>query len=137
MFRECAGGPVKALFAAHETGGATASAAVRALALSPRVLGLARQVLDDEALYLHHNKINLKAAVEGSAWPWHQDFGQWQLDGIAAPRMATVMVMLDDATELGGCLYFLPGSHRRGRLEPRWDESTAYKLYALPVTVSA
>ena len=132
VFREGAGGPVKALFAAHETGGATASAAVRALALSPRVLGLARRLLDDEALYLHHSKINLKAALEGSVWPWHQDFGQWHLDGIAAPQMTTVMMMLDDATELGGCLYFLPGSHRRGRLEPHWDESTAYKLYALP-----
>ena len=132
IVREGAGGTPKIVMRMHETDGPTASAPFRALSRTPRVLGAAQQVLEDEALYLHHSKLNMKGAVEGSVWPWHQDFGSWHLDGIAEPHLTTLMVMLDDASELGGCLYFLPGSHTRGRITPRWDDSTAYKFWALP-----
>ena len=70
----------------HERDGPTASPEYRAFACQSRTLGVARQLLRDDALYLHHSKVNLKAAIEGSAWPWHQDFGTWHLDGIAGPR---------------------------------------------------
>ena len=42
------------------------------------------------------------------------------------------MVMLDNATDFSGCLHMLPGRHRNGLVLPRWDESTPYKLWALP-----
>ena len=29
-------------------------------------------------------------------------------------------------------MHFQPGSHRPGRIEPQWDESTAYKFYSTP-----
>ncbi len=132
VFREGTDGTPKTVFRMHESDGATASVPFRALSLTPRVLGAARQALKDDALYIHHTKLNMKGAVEGSVWPWHQDFGSWYLDGIAKPHMTTLMVMLDDATEVGGCLYFLPGSHKRGRIAPRWDDTTAYKFWALP-----
>ena len=131
IFREGDAGQVKAMFRLHEPEGPTASAAFRAAAHTPRVLGLAQQVLGDDALYIHHTKVNMKPAIQGSAWPWHQDFGAWHLDGIAAPHMTTVLVMLQDATALNGCLYFLPGSHKANRIDPYWDESTAYKLWAV------
>ncbi len=73
----------------------------------------------------------MKAAIEGSAWPWHQDFGSWHLDGIAKPEMLTVMIALDEATEFNGCLHFLPGTHADGRLNPYFDTSTAWKLWAV------
>jgi ectoine hydroxylase len=95
------------------------------------VLAAAQQLLRDDAVYLHHCKVNMKAAIEGTAWPWHQDFGSWHLDGIAKPQMLTVMVMLDDATQMNGCLYLLPGSHRDGRTDPYFDTATAYKLWAV------
>ena len=41
-----------------------------------------RALLGEDDLYLHHSKVNAKAAIEGSVWPWHQDFGAWHLDGI-------------------------------------------------------
>ena len=44
----------------------------------------------DEELYLHHSKLNMKSAIEGSAWPWHQDFHSWHLDGIKQPDMVTL-----------------------------------------------
>ena len=104
---------------------------VRAACRSPRALGVAQQLLGDDALYLHHCKVNVKAAIQGSAWPWHQDFGAWHLDGIAEPQLTTMAVMLDEATEFNGCLYLLPGSHQEGRQKPYWDESTAYKIWAV------
>lgn len=121
----------KSMFRLHEADGATASAPFRALSRSPRVLGVAQQLMGDDRLYLHHSKVNVKAAIEGSIWPWHQDFGAWHLDGIERPDMSTFMVMLDDATEIGGCLYLLPGSHRWGRTDAYLDTSTAYRLWSV------
>lgn len=131
VFREGSDGQVKTMFKLHEPESPTASAAYRAAAHCPRVLATARKLLGDEQVYLHHLKVNMKAAIEGTAWPWHQDFGSWHLDGIQKPDMLTVMVMLDDASEMNGCLYLLPGSHRDGRTNPYYDTSTAYKLWAV------
>jgi ectoine hydroxylase len=122
----------KSLFRLHESDGPTASPPFRAACRLPRTLGVAQQLLGDSDLYLHHSKVNVKTAIEGSVWPWHQDYGSWMRDGIAAPDMATFMVALDDATEFNGALYLLPGSHRQGRAEPYFDTSTAYKLWAVP-----
>lgn len=129
--REGAGGAPKSMFRMHESDGAGASPAFRALSRTPRALGVAQQVLGERDLYLHHSKVNVKAAIEGSVWPWHQDYGSWMLDGIQRPDLATFMVMLDDATEMSGCLYLLPGSHRWGRTDAYFDTSTAYKVWSV------
>ncbi len=110
----------------------TYSAPFRALSRLDRTLGAAQQVLHDDELYMHHYKLNVKSAIEGSVWQWHQDYMSWQLDGIPRPELVTVMVMLEEATEMSGCLYFLPGTHKMGRIEPYFDESTAYKFMAAP-----
>ena len=120
---------VKIMFRLHETDGETASPAFRAAAHTPRILRAAQQCLHDDDVYMHHSKLNMKAAIEGSAWMWHQDFHAWHLDGIAEPNMATMTVVLTEATPLNGCMYVLPGSHKEGRSDPRRDESTAYKLW--------
>jgi ectoine hydroxylase len=134
VFREGEVRAPKSMFRLHETDGPTASPAFHALARTPRALGVAQQVLGDDELYLHHSKVNVKTAIEGSVWPWHQDYGSWMRDGIQAPDLATFMIALDDATEMNGCLYLLPQSHRYGRADPYFDESTAYKLWAVPPT---
>ena len=122
----------KLLLRIHEIDGPTGSAIYYAASRLPKVLGASKQVLRDEKLYLHHSKINMKGAIEGSVWPWHQDFGQWHLDGITRPDLVTFMIMLDEATEFGGCLHFQPGSHKAGRIKPYWDETTPYKFLAVP-----
>jgi ectoine hydroxylase len=121
----------KAMFRMHETDGPTASRVFNAAVRLPRTLGLAQQLMGDDDLYLHHTKVNIKAAVEGSIWPWHQDFGSWANDGIQRADLITLMVGLDAASEINGCLYFLPGSHKRGRLDPYFDTSTAYKVWSV------
>jgi ectoine hydroxylase len=99
---------------------------------TPRLLRPVQQVLKDDAVYVYHTKINTKPAIEGTVWQWHQDYGSWKRDGCARPDMATFNVMMTDTTEMGGALYLIPGSHKLGRIEPVWDESTSYKFWAMP-----
>jgi ectoine hydroxylase len=130
VIRERTGG-VRSIFRVHENDGATRSAAFRALVRTPRVLGPAMQVLGG-GVYVYHTKINTKPAIEGTVWMWHQDYGSWQRDGCPRPDMATFAVMMTDSVEMNGALYVLPGSHRRGRIEPYYDDSTSYKFWAIP-----
>ena len=129
VIREGEDEAVKIMFQLHEENVETASPPFRTAARSPRILRTAQQCLVDEELYLHHSKLNMKSAIEGSAWPWHQDFHSWHLDGIKQPDMVTVTVVLTEASPINGCMYVLPGSHKQGRSDPRWDDSTAYKLW--------
>ena len=109
-------GALRTIFRVHEDDGPTRSTAFRALSRTPRLLGTAMQLLRDEDLYIFHTKINLKPALEGTIWAWHQDYGSWRLDGVPTANMLTYLVMLDDAEEIGGALYLLPGSHKLGTL---------------------
>ncbi|MGE0797566.1 MAG: phytanoyl-CoA dioxygenase family protein [Lautropia sp.] len=110
-------GAVRSIFRSHEADGATTSEAFHALARIPRMLGPATQLLRDRQLYIFHSKINVKPAFEGTIWAWHQDYGTWEKDGVPTSNMTTALVMLDQAEEIGGALYFIPGSHQRGNLE--------------------
>lgn len=57
-----------------------------------------------------------KAAGGGSEIPWHQDAGK--LWGLSRDPEVQVWTALDDAPEAGGCLEFVPGSHRWGLSTP-------------------
>jgi ectoine hydroxylase len=126
-------GVVRTVFRVHDSRSPTASPPFEALARLPRVLGPAQQVLGDDALYVYHSKCNLKEAIKGEIWQWHQDYGAWRNDGVPAPAMTTSLLMLDEATEIGGCLYFIPGSHKSGRFDAELDEATtSYQLWTVP-----
>jgi len=127
-------GAVRTVFRVHDLDGPTGLPSFNALSRVPRMLGPARQLLKDEQIYVYHTKCNLKVAIAGEIWQWHQDFGYWQTDGVReADGMTTALVMLSEATEIGGCLYFIPGSHKRGQVPPTLDETTtSYKLWTVP-----
>lgn len=131
VIRERTGG-VRSVFRVHEDDGATRSPAFRALVRTPRVLEPTMQVLKTGDVYVYHTKVNTKPAIEGTVWMWHQDYGSWQRDGCARPDMATFAVMMTDSVEMNGALYMIPGSHRRGRIDPYYDENTSYKFWAVP-----
>jgi ectoine hydroxylase len=133
LVRERQGGAAKTIYRVHDAASPTASRLFRAMTLSPRLLGGAQALLADDALYIHHTKCNLKSAIDGSVWQWHQDYGAWKRDGIREPDMVTALVMLDQATELNGCLYFIPGSQRVGYIESEMDDrTTSYRLWVVP-----
>ncbi|MGH7329327.1 MAG: phytanoyl-CoA dioxygenase family protein, partial [Polyangiaceae bacterium] len=125
-------GSVRTVYRAHEPDGPTYSSAFWRLARTPRFLQPAQQVLRDDKLYVYHCKSNIKTAIDGTVWLWHQDYGYWQHDGVPTSNMATFLVMLDEATEFSGCLYFVLGSHRGPVLPAYKDElTTAYPQWAI------
>jgi ectoine hydroxylase len=131
VIRERGGDAVRMVYGLNEIDGPTSCAAVADLACSGRLLQTAKDILRDDA-YLFHTKCNVKDAITGEIWQWHQDFGYWRTDGISEPRMITTMLMLDNATELGGCLYFVPGSHKDGTIDAPFDsETTSVGLWTL------
>jgi len=131
VIREHSGG-IKSIFRVHEEDGAVHSAPFRALVRTPRVLRPVRQVLRTEETYVYHTKINMKPAIEGTIWAWHQDYNSWSKDGCPRPDMATFNVMLNDTTEFSGGLYIIPGTHKAGLLESVRETSTGYPIWAIP-----
>ncbi len=133
LVRERTGGVAKTIYRVHEPDGPTASPPFHDAARTPRLLETAQQILHDDELYIHHTKCNLKTAIDGSVWQWHQDYGSWRRDGVPEPELTTALVMLDEPTEASGCLYFIAGSHKVGNLEPEMDDkTTSYKLWVVP-----
>lgn len=101
------GGDVRSVYASHLRQPEFAT-----LIRSPRLLGLARQLLDG-GVYLYQLKVNAKAPFVGGGWSWHQDYTAWRIaDGLPAPRLVNVVLLLDDVTEHNGPMIFVPGSHR-------------------------
>jgi phytanoyl-CoA hydroxylase len=90
----------------------------------PRFLGwlsnplferVARALIDGE-LVIYRAILFNKGAAAGSDIPWHQDAGL--LWGLSEAPQLQIWTALDDAPEGGGCLEFLPGTHRRGLATP-------------------
>ena len=140
IVRERTGGP-RIVYGLHEKEGPTSSRAYEALVRSPRILQPTKDLLGDE-VYVYHTKANTKQALDGAIYEWHQDYINWKMmDGPPQPRMLTAMVMLDKSTEVGGCLYFIPGSHKLGMVKPELngqDEDTAMdavRFHAEPMSV--
>jgi len=69
------------------------------------VLGRRLRLLRDTAFF--------KPARRGGEVYLHQDNRYWHLD---PPEAVTIWIALDDATVENGCLHYIPGSHRIGRV---------------------
>jgi len=130
--REGDGETPRIVYGLPDVDGPTFSQAYYNLARDPRVLQPVMDILEED-VSLFHIKCNFKEAIDGGYWQWHQDYANWKAnDNAPQPRLVTAMVMLDQATEMGGCLYFVPGSHKNGIIEPDWDAtSTSYALWTV------
>jgi ectoine hydroxylase len=129
IFREREGA-VRSIFQVHDNECPVYSPAYRALTRSPRIMGPAMQLLGDDKVYIMHTKINVKPALEGTGWLWHQDHGYWVHDGYPDGDLLTAMIMLGDTKEIQGALYLIPGSHKLGLQDHYFDDSKA--AYQLP-----
>jgi len=81
------------------------------------MVGMARQLLDDEP-YHYHSKMMMKEP-DGGAWQWHQDYGYWYQNGVLKPQLCSVMIAVDPATRENGCLQVIRTSHTIGRIDHR------------------
>ncbi|MBG1271371.1 phytanoyl-CoA dioxygenase family protein [Nostoc sp. WHI] len=75
------------------------------------------QLLGSE-VYVYQYKINVKAALEGDKWDWHQDFLYWHKeDGMPRSQALSVAIFLQEANDFNGPLLFIPGSHKEGMVD--------------------
>jgi len=125
--REKNGRAVRTTFAAH-----TFNEAFRRLGRHPRLIDPVMQLLGGP-VYMHQYKINAKAAFDGEVWQWHQDYGTWARDDLMPePRAMNIALFLDEVNEFNGPLMFIPGSHKRGKLDAGHDlKTTSYPLWTL------
>ena len=130
--------------------------AVAALAASPTLRGLAREILQAESFAVRGIFFD-KPREANWLVPWHQDvtiplkerietpgFRAWSVkEGIChvlpppeiLTRMLTMRLHLDSCDERNGALQVIPGSHRYGRLS---DEDTdRLREETPPVTITA
>ena len=68
-------------------------------------------------VYHYHSKLTMKRPNVGGAWNWHQDYGYWYNNGCLYPDLASIAVAVDRATRENGCIEFLRGSHKLGRID--------------------
>lgn len=87
----------------------------RALVRSPTLEPLVRALVP-APVQLYRAIVFNKAAAGGTEIPWHQDAGR--LWGLSRTPSVQVWTALDDAPVDGGCLEFVPGSHRWGLASP-------------------
>ncbi len=95
-------------------------------AVTNRTLGEAvGSLLDAEAVELHHVTLHAKPPDKGAPFPMHQDLPFYpHEDG----RYVDALVHLDDADESSGCIKFLEGTHKLGKLEHIMGPGTAPHL---------
>jgi ectoine hydroxylase-related dioxygenase (phytanoyl-CoA dioxygenase family) len=86
----------------------------------PELAEIAAELLATDAIEVHHSTLHAKAPEAGTPFPMHQDDPFYpHLNG----QYLDALVHIDVADEKSGCLKFLPGSHKLGRLEHiRGDE---------------
>ncbi len=65
---------------------------------------------------LYHSKLLMKAARDGTAIPWHQDYAYWKRED-NRPLMVNCQLAIDGADDANGCIQFIPGSHTWGLQE--------------------
>ena len=88
------------------------------LARSEKVVNSISQLLESDSPVCHfHSKLLQKKPRIGGAWEWHQDYGYWYKNQFMFPnQLISIMVALSPANKENGCIQFIKGSHKLGRL---------------------
>ncbi|XP_045196446.2 L-proline trans-4-hydroxylase-like [Mercenaria mercenaria] len=81
-----------------------------------KVVNTCEQLMGGE-VYHYHSKLMGKPPREGGRHLWHQDYGYWYENGCLYPNMITVFMAMDKCEKANGCLQYLPGSQKCGRIE--------------------
>jgi ectoine hydroxylase-related dioxygenase (phytanoyl-CoA dioxygenase family) len=92
---------------------------VRHYVFNPMLAEIARRLMRARRVRLWHDHVLVKMPGDSKASEWHQDLPFWPMVESVA---LSCWMALDDVTEANGCLAFVPGSHRLGRLDPLWGK---------------
>lgn len=80
------------------------------------------------------SQLTFKMRGNTRPFPWHQDNAYGELDPYNA---VTALTALEDNDDETGCLWIIPGSHKRGQLRPREQHSATDKQAQKEVVVEA
>ena len=79
-----------------------------------KIVEVIKDLLSSDDIKLYGDQLFMKPPERGSAIPWHQDSASWC--DMFPMDLVTAWTAIDHATEENGCLRFVPGTHRWGRL---------------------
>lgn len=82
--------------------------------LSPKLAQMALALTGAKAIRLLDDHILWKMPQDSKETPWHQDASYWPLNEAGA---LSIWIPVDDVNERNGCMSFIPGSHKAGKLE--------------------
>lgn len=85
----------------------------KALAESANLLDCVEQLLGPNLVF-HYSKLNMKPQSIGSVVEWHQDLSYYPLTNTDS---LAVLMYLDDADLVNGCLRVIPGRHQGSLLD--------------------
>lgn len=75
------------------------------------IKSICKSIYQEQDVYVHQSKINIKNKAESSVWPYHRDFPFWNVfDGIKENKLLNLVLFLDDVNEDNGALGFIPSS---------------------------
>ncbi|MCC6445352.1 MAG: phytanoyl-CoA dioxygenase family protein [Armatimonadetes bacterium] len=110
-------------------------------ALNPAVVDIVADLIGTP-LSLYADQALLKPPLYGSEKPPHQDNAYFKV--LPDDHVITCWCALDDATVENGCIHYIPGSHRLGRVDHEAIENTPHliplnrrKEQAVPVPIRA
>lgn len=79
----------------------------------PRVAQIAKELSGASAVRFFHDHALWKMPQDSKHTPWHQDLVYWPMNEEGA---LSAWIPVDDVDESNGCMKFVPGSHRMGKL---------------------
>ncbi|MCY4355367.1 MAG: phytanoyl-CoA dioxygenase family protein [Truepera sp.] len=93
----------------------TDSPAAKEFAFSERLAETARRLSRARHVRIYHDHAMVKPSGQQSRQTnWHQDAPYWPMDPVGS---FSAWIAVDDVTVDNGCLHFVPGSHKFGRLD--------------------
>lgn len=86
------------------------------IAFDLRLGEYARQLSRCRHVRIYHDHAMIKPpGQESKQTNWHQDAPYWPMDPVGA---LSAWIAVDDVSVENGCLQFVPGTHKHGRLDP-------------------
>lgn len=86
---------------------------MKELILDPRIGRMCCELEGIDAIRVWHDQTLIKPPW-GNATSWHLDNPYWSFH---SPHAVSIWIALDDATLANGCLWFIPGSHKKQSFE--------------------
>jgi len=120
-------------------------ASLEVLLDDPRLYQPVQSINGCETLSVFSDKLNVKRP-SGAPFPWHQEGLYWENGAEDLESLVSTLTYLDDGTKENGCLWVIPGSHKKGNLKGLEDRGVLGALYtdvdliegeAIPTELSA